>query len=132
MSSFGRLVSRSHPCSLTTQILDAHAEEPWHVDAGSTVTTLPARKRLLAGGARQARRLVDLHAHAVTEAVAEVLAVARRLDDRVPHASTSRPLSPARTAAKRRFLGAQHELIDLRCASASTAPVAYVRVQSEQ
>ena len=67
---------------------------------------MPGSQRLLAGGARQARTLVDLHAHAVAEPVTEVLAVAGGLDQIARDRVDLAPAEPRRcTRRQRRFLG---------------------------
>ncbi len=60
------------------------------VDAGLDRDHVPGAQRLLRRGPRQARSLVDLQADAVTEAVAEVLAVAGVLDHRTRDARRPR------------------------------------------
>ena len=95
------------------EVLDAHADAPRDVDAGLDRHDVPGAQRLLGGGAREPRRLVDLQAHAVAEAVAEVLAVARPLDDlardRVDLASAAARAHRAQAGELR----AQDELVDL-------------------
>ena len=82
------------------QVLDPHTEHTRQIHAGLDRHDVADAQRLLARGPRQARPLVDLHADAVTEAVAEMLAVPAGSMTARATASTSRPPRPALTASR--------------------------------
>src|SRR5438046_4414126 len=95
------------------EILDADAEAVGQVDAGLDGHHAAGAQRLLSVRARESWGLVHVHADPVTEAVTELLAVARTFD----HGSRHRvDLAPARTRRDRLhalLLGRAHELVDL-------------------
>ena len=78
------------------------------------MTTFPGSQRRIAREPRQAGRLVDLHADPMAEAMAELLPVPRRLDDRPRDPVQSPPGDPRPQRHERALLGPQDELVDVR------------------
>src|SRR5271166_6769901 len=94
------------------EVLDAHPQLHWQVDPRLDRHHAPGEQGLLAGRAREPGGLVDLHPHAVSEAVPEVLPVALPLYYRP---SDGVEIAPARTrpdGGERLLLGGEDDLVD--------------------
>ena len=113
------------------QVLDPDPELARQVDAGLDGDDV-AGAQLVLGALRQPRRLVDLEADAVTETVAELLAVAGGVDHRAGDGVDLAAAGPGPDGLEAGQLGLAARARRPRGPRSPGSPVATVRVQSEQ